>query len=179
MKKSAPRHHHHHHHQYICSAPITVRTQVHYSVMPLRCGLFVKFFNHLLILGASVPTLLHPYWLNLARGIGSSCRFWGSKTLNLTLLLTSTFCVGATRRRNKVECDYNTAKFPYPTISKLFPCSNALMAKSLAQFLSFISVKDKEKQTKIRHVELFCLRRCTKSEPHRGDRGNHIVLVTP
>ena len=25
-------HHHHHHHQYICSAPITVRTQVHYSV---------------------------------------------------------------------------------------------------------------------------------------------------
>jgi len=71
------------------------------------------------------------------------------------------------------------ATFPYPTASKSFLYSNAFMAKSGAQYLTFKSVTNKQtnRQTdrQADKIQRFCpLRRRVKSEPHqtwRDDRG--------
>jgi len=63
--------------------------------------------------------------------------------------------------------------FPYPTVSKSFRYSNAFMAKSGAQSLTFKSVT--RKQTDKQKTQRFWLpRRRVKLEPHHawhGDRG--------
>jgi len=41
--------------------------------------------------------------------------------------------------------------FPYPTVSKLFLCSNAFMAKSYAESMSFKSVKDRQTNQQIKN----------------------------
>ena len=70
--------------------------------------------------------------------------------------------------------------FPYPTASKSFLWSNAFMAKSGAQTLTFKSVTDKQtdrqtnKQTDKKTQRFWPPRWRVKSEPHQtwhGDRG--------
>ena len=66
--------------------------------------------------------------------------------------------------------------FPYPTISKSFLYSNAFMAKSGAQSLTFKSVANKQtnRQTNKKTQRFWLPRRRVKSETHQtwhGDRG--------
>ena len=79
------------------------------------------------------------------------------------------------QQSEKVEHGCTPQTFPYPTASKSFLYSNAFMAKSGAQPLTFKSVTDKQtKQTKIKTQRFWLPRRRVKSEPHQtwhGDRG--------
>ena len=66
--------------------------------------------------------------------------------------------------------------FPYPTASKSFLYSNAFMAKSGAQTLTFKSLTDKQtdRQTHKKTQRFWPPQRRVKSEPHQtwhGDRG--------
>ena len=65
--------------------------------------------------------------------------------------------------------------FPYATASKSFLYSNAVMAKSGAQTLTFKSVTDKQTNKQTKKTQRFWPpRQRVKSEPHqtwRGDRG--------
>ena len=73
----------------------------------------------------------------------------------------------------KLNTDAQLQTFPYPTVSKSFLYSNAFVAKSGAQSLTFKSVTNK--QTNRQKTQRFCPpRRRVKSEPHQtwhGDRG--------
>jgi len=68
----------------------------------------------------------------------------------------------------KLNTDVQVQTFPYPTASKSFLYSNAFMANSGAQSLTFKSVTNKqtEKQTK-NSTFLATPRRRVKSEPHK------------
>jgi len=57
--------------------------------------------------------------------------------------------------------------FPYPTVSKLFLCSSAFMAKSGAQSLTFKSVTDRQtdRQTDQKTQRFWPPRQQMKSEP--------------
>ena len=78
----------------------------------------------------------------------------------------------------KLSTDAQLQTFLYPTASKSFLCSNAVVAKSGAQSLTFKSVTDRQtnEQTDRQKTQHFRLpRRRVKSEPHetwRGDRGH-------
>ena len=89
-------------------------------------------------------------------------RFFGLRHLVLS-------SIGNSLRKLSMGAQLQT--FPYPTASKSFLYSNAFMAKSGAQSLTFKSVTNK--QTK--KTQRFWLpRRRVKSEPHQtwhGDRG--------
>ena len=63
--------------------------------------------------------------------------------------------------------------FPYPTVSKSFLYSNAFMAKSGAQSLTFKSVTNKQtnKQTDKKTQRFWLPRRRVKSEPHQTWHG--------
>ena len=80
----------------------------------------------------------------------------------------------------KLNTNAQLQTFPYPTVSKSFLYSNAFMAKSGAQTLTFKSVTDKQtnkqtsKQTDKKTQHFWPPRRRVKSEPHQtwhGDRG--------
>jgi len=66
----------------------------------------------------------------------------------------------------KLDTGTQLQTFPYPTVSKSFPYSNAFMAKSGAQSLAFKSVTNK--QTDRQKTQRFWPpRRRVKSEPHQ------------
>jgi len=76
----------------------------------------------------------------------------------------------------KLGTDAELQTFPYPTVSKLFLYSNALMAKLGAQSLTFKSVTDgqTDKQTDQKNYRFWPPWWQVKSEPHQtwhGDRG--------
>jgi len=77
--------------------------------------------------------------------------------------------VGSNLRKLDTVAQLQT--FPYPTVSKLFLQSNAFIAKSGAQFLTFKSVTDKQTD---KDQRFWPPRRRVKCEPHQtwhGDRG--------
>jgi len=72
----------------------------------------------------------------------------------------------------KLNTGVQLQTFPYPMVSKSFLFSNAFMAKSGAQTVTFKSVTDRQTDKKLNVFG--CPRRRVKSEPHqtwRGDRG--------
>ena len=78
--------------------------------------------------------------------------------------------IGSSLRKLNTGAQLQT--FPYPTVSKSFLYSNAFMAKSGAQSLTFKSVTNK--QTDKKTQRFWPHRRRVKSEPHQnwhGDRG--------
>jgi len=82
--------------------------------------------------------------------------------------------IGSSLRKLDTVAQLQT--FPYPTISKLFLYSNAFMAKSDTQSLTFKSVTDRDKQTnrQTKNSTFLATPRRVKSEPHQawhGDRG--------
>jgi len=122
----------------------------------------------------SRPTV-HVYVRNFF-SIGSFCRPVAAKNRNFCrfffglrhLVMSPT---GINLR--KVSTGAQLQTFPYPTASKSFLYSNAFMAKSGAQSLTFKSMTDK--QTNRQKTQRFWPpRRRVKSEPHQtwhGDRG--------
>ena len=85
--------------------------------------------------------------------------------------------VASWHQSEKVQHNAQLQTFPYPTVLESFLYSNAFMAKSGAQSLTFKSVTDRqtEKQTnKQKTQRLWLSWRRVKSEPHQtwhGDRG--------
>jgi len=82
----------------------------------------------------------------------------------------------------KLNTDAQLRAFPYPTASKSFLYSNAFIAKSAAQSLTFKSVTNKQtdKQTDKKIQRFWPPRRRVKSEPHQtwhSDRDLEHVLV--
>jgi len=96
------------------------------------------------------------------------CHFFGLRRLVLSPVGNSL---------TKVNACAQLQTFPYPTALKLFLYSNAFMAKSGEQPLTFKSVTDRQtnKQTNRQKTQRFWLsRRPVKSEPNQtwhGDRG--------
>jgi len=89
---------------------------------------------------------------------------------------TSAFSgVASWQQPEKVEHGCKATTFPYPTVSKSFLYSNAFMAKSGAQSLTF-NYRDAQtdKQTNKNTQRFWLPRRWVKSEPNQtwhGDRG--------
>ena len=73
----------------------------------------------------------------------------------------------------KLNTDAQLQTFPYPTVPKSFLYSNAFMAKSGAQSLTFKSVTNRqtEKQTDKKTQRFWPPRRRVKSEPHQTRPG--------
>ena len=70
--------------------------------------------------------------------------------------------------------------FPYPTVSESFLYSNAFMAKSGAQSLTFKSVKNRQRNRQ-KNSTFLASRRRVKSQPHQtwqGDRGHRARSCT-
>ena len=126
----------------------------------------------------SRPTV-HVYLRNSV-SIGLFCRPVAAKTPNfcrffavfgLRHLVMSP--IGINLRKVSTVAQLQT--FPYPTASKSFLYSNAFMAKSGAQSLTFKSVTDRQTDRHTRKTQRFWApRRRVKSEPHQtwhGARG--------
>ena len=62
--------------------------------------------------------------------------------------------VGSSLTR-KLDTGTELQTFPYPTVSKLFLCSNAFMAKSGAQTLTFKSVTEKQTNRQTKKLNVF------------------------
>jgi len=109
--------------------------------------------------------------------IGLFCRPLAAKFLPVFGLRYFVVSPCSWRQSEKVEHGAQTQTFPYPTASKSFLCSNAFMATSGAQSLTFKSVTNKQTniQTNRQKTQRFWPpRRRVKSEPHQawhGDRG--------
>ena len=118
--------------------------------------------------------------------IGLFCRPVVAKTPIFAVFWTSAFSDVHCWRQypRKLNTGAQLQTFPYPTVSKSFLYSNAFMAKSGAQTVTFISVTNREtnrqnkqtdRQTNRQKTQRFCLpRRRVKSQPHptwHGDRG--------
>jgi len=91
------------------------------------------------------------------------CRFFGLQHLVL-------LPIGRSLRKLNTGAQLQT--FPYPTASKSFLYSNAFMAKSSAQSLTFKSVTNKKTNKKTQRF--WAPQLWVKSEPHQsrhGDRG--------
>jgi len=74
-----------------------------------------------------------------------SVALWWRKTRNIVVFWTSAFCVvGIWQQSENVDHSAQLQTFPYPTTSKLFLYTNALMVKSSAQVLTFKSVKNRQ-----------------------------------
>ena len=79
-----------------------------------------------------------------------------AKNPNFVVFWTSAFCgVASCRQSEKFEHGYTTAAFPYPTASKSFLYSNAFMAKSHAQTLTFKSVTNKQTNRQTKKLNVF------------------------
>jgi len=105
-------------------------------------------------------------WYSLTCQISSrsvySAALWRRKPPMCAIFLTSAFCgIAIWQQSEKVEHRCTTTDLPlsngiqrYPTVSKSFLYSNAFMAKSGAQTLTFKSVTNRQtdKQTKILNV---------------------------
>ena len=77
--------------------------------------------------------------------IGLFCRPLSAKTPNFCRFWTSAFSVVATGSSlRKMNTGAQLQTFPYPTASKLFLYSNAFMAKSGAQSMTFKSVTNRQ-----------------------------------
>ena len=75
-----------------------------------------------------------------------------------------------------LNTDAQVRTFPYPTVSKSFLSSNAFMAKSGAQSLTFKSMTDR--QTKRQKTQRFWPpRRRVKSEPHQTWHGDRSMVI--
>jgi len=80
--------------------------------------------------------------------------------------------IGSNLRKLSTGAQLQT--FPYPTVSKSFLYSNAFLAKSGAQSLTFKSVTDRQTDKHKKTQRFWPRRRRVKSEPHQtwhGDRG--------
>ena len=105
---------------------------------------------------------------------------------HFAIFWTSTFSdVASWQQSEKIDHGCTTTNlrlqtFSYPTVSKPFLYSNAFMAKSGAQSMTFTSVTNKQgRQTKTQRFWL--PRRRVKSEPHQtwhGDRGPRAPSCT-
>ena len=120
---------------------------------------------------------VYAYVPNFVSVVYSVALCW-RKTAIFTIFWTSAFSVVANwQQSDKVEHCAQLQTFAYPTASKSFLYSNAFMAKSGAQSLTFKNVTNKQtdKQTNRQKTQRFWLpRRRVKSEPHQtlhGDRG--------
>jgi len=112
--------------------------------------------------------------------VGLFCRLLAAKKTKFCPFWILAFCDVATwQESEKVEHGHTAAQlqtFHYPTASKSFPYSNAFMAKSGAQTLTFKSVRNKQtdKETDRKTQRFWPSRRRVKSEPNQtwhGDKG--------
>ena len=114
--------------------------------------------------------------------IGLFCRPLLAKNPNFDVFWTSAFSVVANWQQSELNTCAQLQTFPYPTASKSFLYSNAFMAKSGAQSLTFKSVKDKQANRQTKRTERFWpSRRQVKPEPHQvchGDRGSRARSCT-
>jgi len=146
-----------------------------------------QFLANFDFLGASVPTpfyrlgpnvvcysrpKVYAYTSNFV-SIGLFCRLLLAKTPNFCRFWTSAFSVVANwQQSDKVEHGCTTTNLPLSKASKSFLYSNAFMAKSDAQSLTFKSVTNR--QTNKKNSTFLATRRRVKSQPHQtwhGDRG--------
>ena len=123
-------------------------------------------------------------WSTLTCQISSrsvySVVLWRRKTPIFAVFWTSAFSgVGNWQQSGKAEDGAQLQTFPYTTVPKPFLCSNAFMAKSGAQSLTFKSVTDR--QTYIHtyiHTKktqrFWPPRRRVKSEPHQTWHGDNL-----
>jgi len=107
--------------------------------------------------------------------IGLFCRPLLAKKTIFAIFWTSAFSVVAIwQQSEKVENCAQLQTFPYPTASKLFLYSNAFMAKSGAQSLTFKSMTKKQTDKQTQNSTLLVTPAAVKSEPDQtwhGDRG--------
>jgi len=92
-------------------------------------------------------------------------RFFGLRHLGLSPIGNSL---------TKLNTGAQLQTFPYPTASKSLLYSNAFIAKSGAQSLTFKSVTNKQTDRQTKNSTFWPPRRRVKSEPHQtwhGDRG--------
>jgi len=141
-------------------------------------------FGQILTLGAPVPTpfyrwgpnvvcysrpMVYAYVPNFV-SMGLFCRPVGEKKNNFCCFFGLQHLVLSPIGNclTKLTTSAQLQTFPYPKASKSFLYSNAFMAKSVAQSLTFKSVTDRQK------TQRFWPPRRVKSEPHQiwhGDRG--------
>jgi len=105
-----------------------------------------------------------------------SVALWRRKTPLFAVFFAAFSVVANCQQSDKVEHGYTTTNlFPYPTVTKSFLYSNAFMAKSGAQSLTFKSVMNRQTDKKTqRFWHFWPPRRQVKSKPHptwHGDRG--------
>ena len=105
--------------------------------------------------------------------IGLFCRPLAAKTPNfcsffgLQHLVVSP--IGSSLRKLDTSAQLQT--FPYPTVSKLFLYSNAFMAKSIAQSMTFKSVTDRQTDRQ-KSQRFWPPRRRVQSELHQTWHGD-------
>ena len=132
----------------------------------------------------SRPTTVHVYLRNFV-SIGLFCRPESAKNLNfcrflpffgLRHLVMSPIVISL----RKLNTGAQLQTFPYSTASKSFLYSNAFMAKSGAQSLTFKSVTDKQTDRQ-KNSTFWATPGRVKSEPHQtwhGDRGPRACSCT-
>ena len=97
------------------------------------------------------------------------CRPLAAKSQNFCVFWTSAFCdVASWQKYEKVEhsTDAQLQAFSYPTVSKCLLYSNAFLAKSYAQSLTFKGVTDRERDKN----STFWVK-CDLHQTWQGDRG--------
>ena len=119
--------------------------------------------------------------------IGLFCRSLAAKNPQFlpyfAIFWTSAFSgVANWQQSDKLNTGAQLQTFPYPTVSKSFPYSNAFTAKSGTQTLTFKSVTDRQKDRQTKNSKHFWPpRRWVKPSPHQtwhGDRGPRVCSCT-
>ena len=108
-----------------------------------------------------------------SRSVYSVALCWRKTPIFATFWISAFSGVASWQHSEKVEHGCTSTNLPYPTVLKSFLYSNAFMAKSGAQSLTFKRVTNKH-QTNQKTQGFWLPRRRVKSEPHQtwqGDRG--------